>query len=225
MNHAPSVYIPTFTSFSKDNCDRLGFAISEVVWAWSCFAAHLGYTNVQHMVKPYIYMNMQTLKYTALETRESGYAPPSQSTRFNTNDVPQSSTSGSVETLSDECDTNLRILAKEFLTDLETVCTHNSLYSLRADQMRNWIEFSEIRMDTVSGSDSGELPARFQKFSELLWKPIQDMRHAAGFHVGIHAKPDIELTKTLKLPVMRTFFDQVCPTPTSSRVYEPRELR
>ncbi|KAI0558359.1 hypothetical protein FGB62_216g042 [Gracilaria domingensis] len=105
--------------------------------------------------------------------------PVSHHTRLEENVEPTMKRGGVAAAFSDDVDSNLRILAKEFLDDVHGMCIHERLYTLQeGNKHERWVTLEQLTPDMyrkardLSHTRDEQFPERFDSWQKTCGNPF-----------------------------------------------------
>ena len=133
-------------SWTRTQTQRIGFAVQMIVRGWDAYARSAGFESVDRMLAPYLQFNLVSLRPEALETRDDGYSPKAFSTQLRYMD-PEAPHDTVVDGRNDQTDSDFRILAKAYISDLYTNVLRKGTYTTSPegawDNFRDFVVTSE----------------------------------------------------------------------------------
>ena len=155
--------LPSF-KWTRDNSQRIGYAVQTIVRAWDHFAEAFQFRNVEDLIAPYIRYVPRSMVFVAITDPLHGFARVAQGSRLVGNLSPTTDRdlcSSIAAERPTSVDKAFRTIAASFLDDLwSCVCT-DGLYSMKAGN-----DIQSLKDFRVDGDEDIRNAPRFKALDE-----------------------------------------------------------
>lgn len=176
LNTTAAARVPSIaglTSLAAPAPQKVGYTVQVIVEGWDRFATHLGFNSIEDMVLPYVRITRPHLKFEVIQDRDEGFVHKSQRKRLNL-DVNLTSTPEEtfqhVLARSPELDRNIRIVVKDFFSDVYSSIHSSALYT--TTEQRGWDHLDQFNMKSKE-NDNRQFPTRFRQYSKTVINAIR----------------------------------------------------
>ena len=130
--NVPIYFVRSF-KWTRDNAQRIGYAVQCIVRGWDRFAQSVNFRDVEDLVAPYIRYDSSTMAYVPISNASQGFARLAQRTSLlgelgPTND--ENLCGSEVSSRPEAMDTALRSFASSFLDDIWSTVCFEGLYTM-----------------------------------------------------------------------------------------------
>ena len=165
---------------TRDCSQRVAHVVQCIVRAWDALARSANFQGIEQLAAPYMLYSFEQGRFTALSSRDRGYARSAQSFRFNSStcsSTMQAEDTYTGVTLRDQnFDQVLRELVALFLGDLDAYILHKDLF---AQAEKEWNFISLFREPSIGARS---LSSRFDEILSL----VKGLQEASGTGIEHH---------------------------------------